>query len=55
MNNTETNTEMTNLTEAQKNLFDTLVRLGDSKELALETVLDKKENNSDIYRLAYEV
>jgi hypothetical protein len=43
----------TNLTTEQKNLFNTLVRLGDSKELALKTVLEQKEKNTEMYQIAY--
>jgi len=42
------------LTKEQQELFNTLVRLGDSKELALSTVLSTKtDKNTDIYQTAY--
>tara|TARA_R110000772_G_C12983802_1_gene406187 strand:- start:109 stop:255 length:147 start_codon:yes stop_codon:yes gene_type:complete len=46
---------MTTLTPEQKKLYKTLIRLGDSKELALKTVLNQKLQNKDseIYRIAY--
>lgn len=45
---------MKNLTAKQQDLFETLVRLGDSKEFALETVLkQEKKESSELYRLAY--
>ena len=42
-----------NLTNEQKNLFNTLVRLGDSKELALKTVLNQEEKETEMYEMAY--
>jgi hypothetical protein len=36
------------------NTFNSLVRLGDSKELACATVMIEKEADYSIYRLAYE-
>ena len=43
---------MKNLTENQKRTYESLIRLGDSKELALRTVLTMvKENTSELYRL----
>lgn len=42
------------LTKEQKELFDILIRLGDSKELALSTVLSTKtDGNTDVYQTAY--
>ena len=41
------------LTKSQLETYAILVRLGDSKELALKTVLEIKENNSPMYNLAY--
>jgi len=41
------------LTEKQRKTFNSLVMLGDSKELALKTVLEIKENNSNLYYQAY--
>lgn len=43
----------TTLTAEQQRMFESLVRLGDSEELALKTVLEQKENNSDMYYQAY--
>lgn len=39
----------------QKRLYETLVRLGDSQELALKTVLNDKlqAKDSEVYRIAY--
>ena len=53
MSNKETNTEMKNLTKEQSELFTTLLRLGDSKEIALKTVLDQKEKDTSMYYSAY--
>lgn len=54
MINTQTNKDMTTLTKAQTELFNTLVRLGDSKELALKTVItEEKKENSEMYYKAY--
>ena len=44
---------MKNLTKEQQDLFETLVRLGDSEELALKTVLKQEQNNSELYYKAY--
>lgn len=41
------------LTTEQQRMFESLVRLGDSEELALKTVLEHKENNSEMYYQAY--
>lgn len=42
------------LTGEQKKTFNSLVMLGDSEELALETVLDKKQrDDNSFYELAY--
>lgn len=42
------------LTKKQQELFETLVRLGDSKELALKTVLEQeKKEESEMYYQAY--
>lgn len=42
------------LTKEQKELFETLIRLGDSKELALKTVLEQnKKEASKMYYQAY--
>jgi len=49
-----TQTQIENLTAAQLKSFNSLVRLGDSKELALKTVLEMQVNtDSQIYQLAY--
>lgn len=44
------------LTTKEIETVKTLIRLGDSEELAINTVLEdrKKKDNSEIYRLAYE-
>ena len=44
------------LTNKEVKLFETLVRLGDSIQLAYETVLSErtKENETEFYRNAYE-
>ena len=53
-NMTTTQTQIENLTAAQLKSFNSLVRLGDSKELALKTVLEMQENiDGKIYQLAY--
>lgn len=46
---------MKNLTEKQKKTYESLIRLGDSKELALKTVLEmvKEEEPSEMYQIAY--
>jgi|TARA_R110002153_G_scaffold267818_1_gene432170 hypothetical protein len=44
---------MKNLTTQQQEQIERLIRLGDSKELATETVLNIKNNDSDIYQTAY--
>ena len=44
---------MKNLNETQIKLYNSLVRLGDSKELALKTVLAEKEKETKMYQLAY--
>lgn len=44
---------MKTLTTTQIETYKTLVRLGDSKELALKTVLSVEENKSELYELAY--
>jgi hypothetical protein len=45
---------MTNLTASQVKTVKSLIRLGDSKELAIKTVLNQKEFDDSVYRLAYE-
>jgi hypothetical protein len=45
---------MTKLTAAQIKTVESLIRLGDSKELAIKTVLNQKEFDDSVYRLAYE-
>ncbi|WBC28466.1 hypothetical protein RPMD05_8 [Rhodobacteraceae phage LS06-2018-MD05] len=45
---------MKNLTKSEQELFNSLVKLGDSKELALETVLsERNKETSNIYYQAY--
>jgi hypothetical protein len=44
---------MNNLTPSQERAVEILIRLGDSKELAIKTVLNQKEFDDEIYRLAY--
>ena len=46
---------MKDLTQKELDLFKSLIRLGDSKELALKTVLSERErnNNSELYDMAY--
>jgi len=46
---------MKNLSVEQKRIYEILIKLGDSKELALKTVLNEKLQNKDseIYRKAY--
>ena len=46
---------MNNLTEAQIKTIKTLVRLGDSLELAIKTVLNQKELDVNFYKNAYEL
>ena len=42
------------LTKKQQELFETLVKLGDSKELALKTVLEQEnKEGSEMYYQAY--
>jgi hypothetical protein len=44
----------TKLTTEEQRLFESLVRLGDSKELALETVLSQRnKEQSNMYYQAY--
>ena len=45
---------MKNLTKAQIEDIKILVRLGDSLELAIKTVLKQKEVDVEFYRNAYE-
>lgn len=50
----EIQSQIDKLTKSQMETFTILVRLGDSKELALKTVLEIKPNtSSDLYELAY--
>ena len=50
---------MTNLTEKETKTVETLIRLGDSKELATQTVLNDRDRKArmadaeDTYRIAY--
>lgn len=41
------------LTKSQLDTFNSLVRLGDSKELALKTVLELKKVDTKTYQIAY--
>lgn len=41
------------LTKEQQELFNALIRLGNSKELALKTVLEQDKKESEIYYQAY--
>ena len=43
----------TTLTTEQQRMFESLVMLGDSEELALKTALEQKENDSEMYYQAY--
>lgn len=46
--------QISNLTKTQKDLFQWLVKTGDSVELALKTVLNKKEEtDNSFYEFAY--
>ena len=47
------NKKMENLTTKQQAEVKVLVRLGDTLELAIATVLAEKELDSDLYNLAY--
>lgn len=44
---------MENLTKKQQEKVKILVRLGDSLELAIKTVLEKETFDSDLYNFAY--
>ncbi|MCP4803701.1 MAG: hypothetical protein GY891_12760 [Bacteroidetes bacterium] len=46
---------MSTLTAEQVKTVKTLVRLGDSLELAIKTVLNKKEFDVEFYKNAYEL
>ncbi len=46
---------MTALTTEQIKTVKTLVRLGDSLELAIKTVLNQREFDIDFYKNAYEL
>ena len=50
---TEINKMIENLNKEQKSTFDSLVKLGDSKELALNTVLNLENNSTEMYQMAY--
>ena len=50
---TTTQTQIENLTAAQLKTFNSLVRLGDTKELALKTVLETIEHSTEMYEFAY--
>ena len=49
--------EINNMTENEKRLFETLITLGDSKKMAVATVINErsKKDNSDFYKMAYEI
>lgn len=56
MTNEQITTAVASLTKSQFETYTILVRLGDSKELALKTILEQKEisaSNSKIYQQAY--
>lgn len=46
---------MKNLNEKQLREIKTLVRLGDSLELAIKTVLKKSKVDVALYKIAYEI
>ena len=41
------------LTKEQRDTFNSLVRLGDSKEVALSTALSEKPYTTELYEMAY--
>ena len=41
------------LTKEQRDTFNSLMRLGDSKELALSTALNEKTYPTELYEIAY--
>lgn len=56
MTNEQITTAIASLTKSQFETYTILVRLGDSKELALKTILEQKEisaSNSKMYQQAY--
>ena len=55
-NETQTQSETMTLTEKEQAQVQRLMQLGDSKELAIETVVElrKKESNTEFYNAAYE-
>jgi NADH:ubiquinone oxidoreductase subunit C len=56
MTNEQITTAVASLTKSQFETYTILVRLGDSKELALKTILEQKEisaSNSKMYQQAY--
>lgn len=56
MTNEQITSAVANLTKSQLETYNSLVRLGDSKELALKTTLEQKElsaGNSKMYQQAY--
>ena len=50
----ETNMTTTKLNKEQTKIYKSLVRLGDSKEVALKTALEATTKTSGMYRLAYQ-
>ena len=48
--------DLTVLSAKEKETFESLVQLGDSKQLAFDTVLDlrNRPDNTEFYRYAYE-
>jgi hypothetical protein len=44
----------TKLNKEQTKIYNSLVRLGDSKEVALKTALEANTKTSGMYRLAYQ-
>jgi hypothetical protein len=44
----------TKLNKEQTKIYNSLVRLGDSKEVALKTALEATTKTSGMYRLAYQ-
>lgn len=56
MTNEQITKAVASLTKSQFETYTILVRLGDSKELALKTILEQKEisaSNSKMYQQAY--
>ena len=49
--NSEKNLNWANLTKSQLETYNSLVRLGDSKKLALKTTLEQNELSADDYKM----